>query len=98
LHPYRARGRRAETAVYRGVWSAARFRLTDRGLIAPGYVADIVLLGTETCGVHTGLRAGQVADDELFALGSPFRRSGAFRSSIRLLLAVRRSDAGRRGR
>ena len=44
------------TAVYRAAsWSAARgFGLTDRGLIAPGYVADIVLLDdVETCRVHT---------------------------------------------
>ncbi len=54
------------TAAYRAAsWSAARgFGLTDRGLIAPGYVADIVLLDdVETCGVRTVIRGGEVVDD-----------------------------------
>jgi adenine deaminase len=73
------------TAVYRAAsWSAARgFGLTDRGLIAPGYVADIVLLeDVETCGVHSVIRAGQVADDELFALRQPIPAIG--RNSVKL--------------
>ena len=45
-------------AVYRTAsWSAARgFGLTDRGLIAPGYLADFLLLDDlESCAVHSCL-------------------------------------------
>ncbi len=49
-------------AVYRTAsWSAARgFGLADRGLIAPGYLADFLLLDDlETCAVHTVFRRGR---------------------------------------
>jgi adenine deaminase len=73
------------TAVYRAAsWSAARgFGLTDRGLIAPGYVADIILLeDVETCRVHTVIRLGEVVDDELFARRQPVPAIG--RNSVKL--------------
>ncbi len=57
-------------AVYRAAsWSAARgFGLTDRGLIAPGYLADFLLLDDlETCAVHTVFRRGRKVDSETFA-------------------------------
>jgi adenine deaminase len=49
-------------------WSAARgFGLVDRGLIAPGQRADIVLLEDLTdCRVHSVVSAGRVVDDALF--------------------------------
>jgi adenine deaminase len=56
-------------AVYRAVsWSAARgFGLTDRGLIAPGYLADFLLLDDlESCAVHTVFRRGQRVSAEIF--------------------------------
>lgn len=56
--------------VYRAAsWSAARgFGLNDRGLIAPGKRADIVLLeDLETCRVSKVIAAGRVVDDLLFA-------------------------------
>jgi adenine deaminase len=56
--------------VYRlATWSAARgFGLTDRGLIAPGQRADIVLLGDlDDCAVVQVIAGGRVVDDELFA-------------------------------
>jgi len=57
-------------AVYRvASWSAARgFGLVDRGLIAPGYLADLLLLDDlESCAVHTVFRRGRAVTDETFA-------------------------------
>lgn len=56
-------------AVYRAAtWSAARgFGLTDRGLIAPGYRADIVLLeDLEDCRVVGVIRNGRRVGPETF--------------------------------
>jgi adenine deaminase len=58
------------TSVYRAAsWSAARgFGLTDRGLIAPGYLADFLLLDDlEACAVHSVFRRGQRVSPETFA-------------------------------
>ncbi|PKU24503.1 adenine deaminase [Telmatospirillum siberiense] len=57
-------------AVYRAAtWSAARgFGFTDRGLLAPGYLADIVLLtDLEHCRVDSVIRLGRQVDTETFA-------------------------------
>jgi adenine deaminase len=57
-------------AVYRTAsWSAARgFGLTDRGLIAPGYLADFLLLDDlESCTVHTVFRRGRPVTADTFA-------------------------------
>jgi adenine deaminase len=56
--------------VYRvASWSAANaFGLRDRGMIAPGKRADIVLVGDlAACSVQTVISAGRVVDDALFA-------------------------------
>ncbi len=56
--------------VYRAAsWSAARhFGLFDRGLVAPGYRADLVILDDlETCAVRTVLKGGRLVDDAMFA-------------------------------
>ena len=56
-------------AVYRiASWSAARgFGLRDRGLIAPGFLADILLLDDlAACSISTVLRRGRVVTPELF--------------------------------
>lgn len=56
--------------VYRAAsWSAARgFGLTDRGLIAPGYRADIVMLDDlESCAVASVIQAGRLVTPESFA-------------------------------
>jgi len=56
-------------AVYRAAtWSAARgFGLTDRGLLAPGYRADIVLLDDlASCAVAQVITAGRVVTPEIF--------------------------------
>jgi adenine deaminase len=55
--------------VYRAAsWSAANaFGLRDRGMVAPGRRADIVLVGDlATCDVKTVISAGRVVTDELF--------------------------------
>ncbi|MDY0874166.1 adenine deaminase [Dongia rigui] len=57
------------TDVYRlASWSAARgFGLFDRGLIAPGQRADLVLLNDlETCDVAQVIAGGRWVDDALF--------------------------------
>lgn len=57
-------------AVYRtATWSAARgFGLKDRGLVAPGYLADIVLLDDlAQCTVSQVIRAGKPVTAETFA-------------------------------
>ena len=57
-------------AVYRAAtWSAANaFGLTDRGVIAPGKIADIVLLSDlENCAVHSVIRAGRLVSEDRFA-------------------------------
>ncbi|HZP20878.1 MAG TPA: adenine deaminase [Bauldia sp.] len=60
--------------VYRAAsWSAANaFGLRDRGMIAPGRRADIVLVGDlMECSVKTVISAGRVVDDALFAARKP---------------------------
>ena len=57
-------------AAYRAAsWSGARiFGLDDRGLLAPGWRADIVLVDTlENCGVSDVVAAGRVVSEALFA-------------------------------
>lgn len=57
-------------ATYRtATWSAARgFGLKDRGLVAPGYLADIVLLDDlAQCAVSQVIRAGKPVSAETFA-------------------------------
>src|SRR3984957_10346484 len=57
-------------AVYRTAsWSAARgFGLVDRGLIAPGFLADFLLLDDlESCAIHTVFRQGRKVSPESFA-------------------------------
>ncbi len=61
-------------AAYRTAsWSAARaFGLHDRGLVAPGYRADLVLLDDlEDCRVSSVLSAGRLVDEALFATRAP---------------------------
>jgi adenine deaminase len=56
-------------SVYRAAsWSAARgFGLRDRGLVAPGYLADLLLLDDlEACRVAMVIRRGRVVTGESF--------------------------------
>ncbi len=57
-------------AVYRTAsWSAARgFGLVDRGLIAPGFLADFLLLDDlENCAIHSVFRRGRRVTPDTFA-------------------------------
>ncbi len=57
-------------ATYRAasISGARAFRLHDRGLVAPGWRADLVVIDAlETCRVSNVLSAGRIVDDALFA-------------------------------
>jgi adenine deaminase len=57
-------------ATYRAasISGARAFRLHDRGLVAPGWRADLVMIDAlETCRVSQVISAGRVVDDALFA-------------------------------
>lgn len=61
-------------AVYRAASiSAARiFGLSDRGLVAPGWRADLVVVDTlENCRAEMVFSAGRLVDDALFATRAP---------------------------
>lgn len=64
-----ARGAPVAAAYRSATWSAARgFGLTDRGLLAPGYRADIVLLDDlESCHVVGVVKDGRIVDGSIFA-------------------------------
>ncbi len=65
--------------VYRAAsWSAAKaFGLRDRGFIAPGRRADIVLVeDLAACSVATVISAGRVVNDALFATRAPVNPVG----------------------
>ncbi|HKG81771.1 MAG TPA: adenine deaminase [Beijerinckiaceae bacterium] len=61
-------------AVYRAasLTAARAFGLADRGMIAPGRRADIVLLDDlEACAVASVISAGRIVDEALFAMREP---------------------------
>lgn len=73
-------------AVYRAAsWSAAQhFGLTDRGLIAPGFRADFVLLSSlETCRVEKVICGGKLVSEETFS--RPQTQKAPGRQSVKRL-------------
>ena len=65
---------RAPLAVYRAasISAAKAFGLADRGLVAPGWRADLVVVDTlENCKAEMVFSAGRKVDDALFATRQP---------------------------
>ncbi len=63
---------------------ALHFGLRDRGLLAPGFRADIVLLSDlEQCRVAQVIKDGRVVDDALFAARPPAPSPAPFRHSVK---------------
>ncbi|ETX11689.1 adenine deaminase [Roseivivax halodurans JCM 10272] len=62
--------------------AAEAFGLKDRGLIAPGYRADIVAIGSlEACDVKMVVAGGQIVDESAFAAREPLEPVG--RNSVK---------------
>lgn len=71
-------------AVYRaaGISAARAFGLSDRGLVAPGWRADLVILDDlEDCRVSTVIAAGRPVEDSMFEARRPVQPVG--RSSVK---------------
>ncbi len=76
---------RPRHAVYRAAsWSGANaFGLRDRGLVAPGWRADLVLLeDLDECRVHSVIAGGRLIEDSLFEARVPLDPVGL--DSVRL--------------
>jgi len=70
---------RAPLAVYRAasISAAKAFGLNDRGLVAPGWRADLVVIDTlENCKAEMVFSAGRPVDDALFATRAPVEPVG----------------------
>jgi adenine deaminase len=88
-------------AIYRAASiSAARaFGLKDRGLVAPGWRADLVVVDSlESCRAEIVLSAGRVVGDDLFAARKPVAPVGRNSVKARRVAATdfrARSNSGR---
>lgn len=85
-----AKGVRPQDAYRAASWSAATaFGLRDRGLVAPGWRADLVLLDDlETCAVASVIAGGRVADAAAFAVRPPLAPIGLASVHLRALSAA----------
>ncbi len=78
-------------AVYRAasISGARAFGLSDRGLVAPGWRADLVVLDSlEDCRAGMVLSAGRVVTDELFAARRPVSPVGRHSVKARAVAAA----------
>jgi adenine deaminase len=88
-------------AIYRAASiSAARaFGLKDRGLVAPGWRADLVVLDTlADCRAETVLSAGRIVSDALFAKRKPVAPVGRHSVKARRVAAADFRAASNSGR
>jgi adenine deaminase len=88
-------------AIYRAASiSAARaFGLKDRGLVAPGWRADLVVLDTlADCRAETVLSAGRIVSDALFAKRKPVAPVGRHSVKARCVAAADFRAASNSGR
>jgi adenine deaminase len=71
-------GRPLASAYRAASWSAATaFGLRDRGLVAPGWRADLVLVESlEECRVHSVIAGGRPVEDALFRARAPLEPVG----------------------
>lgn len=84
-------------ACYRAasISAAKTFRLHDRGLVAPGWRADLAVIdGLETCRVSKVFSAGRLVEEKLFKARKPVKPIG--RNSVKVR-AVSAGDFAIRG-
>lgn len=79
-----ALGVRPEVAYRAASWSVARhYGLRDKGAVAPGFEADLVVLDDiESCAIHSVLRRGVLASEIELVVPTQVAAAGTVRASV----------------